>query len=158
MRSLKLLWPAVRSRQVVGISAIRRLAIVALTVSSRASSKPAVLSIVVDSDDTRRDATQALLVLQRGKKALEAGEKPIKLAVRKFNEAVAAETGRVLAPLTRAISYLEQQVKARLLAEQQLAARLVREEEVRQSEAKRKAEAAEKEGKPAPPPPVQRYI
>ena len=46
-RSLKLLWPAVRSRQVVGTSATRRPASVALTVSSRASSKPALLSIGV---------------------------------------------------------------------------------------------------------------
>jgi len=44
-----LLWPAVRSRQVVGSSATWRPARVALTVSSRASSNPARLSIVVEN-------------------------------------------------------------------------------------------------------------
>jgi len=47
LRSLKLLEPSVRSRQVVGTSATRRPPRVALTVSSRASSNPARLSIVV---------------------------------------------------------------------------------------------------------------
>lgn len=116
------------------------------------------MGIVVDSAETNENATRALLAIQRGRKALDKAQQPIRLAVRKFNEAVAAEVGKVLAPLTRASLYLEQQIKARLAAEQQLAARLQREEEIRQADAKRKMEAAERAGKPTPPPAVQRYI
>ena len=49
-----MLWPAVRSRHVVGTSATSRPARVALTVSSRASSKPAVLWIETRVEEATR--------------------------------------------------------------------------------------------------------
>ena len=69
-----MLWPAVRSRQVVGTSATRRPASVALTVSSRASSKPAVLSIV---DRVEEPARVELEVVRRvvGRDAAEPVER-----------------------------------------------------------------------------------
>ena len=70
LRSLKLLWPAVRSRQVVGTSATRRRASVALTVSSSASSNPAVLSIV----DRVEEAARVELEVVRRVVGRDAGE------------------------------------------------------------------------------------
>ena len=69
-----MLWPAVRSRQVVGTSATRRPASVALTVSSSASSNPAVLSIV---DGVEEPARVELEVVRRvvGRDAAEPVER-----------------------------------------------------------------------------------
>lgn len=114
-----------------------------------------VLTIVVTDEESKGAAVAALLALQRGVKALDAGKQPISAAVRKFNDTVAAEFAVKSDPIKQAIGYLDAQVKAYLREQMLERERVARREEAKAAKA---AAAAADPGASVGPPPVITFV
>lgn len=108
-----------------------------------------VLAIVVTDESSKAEAVSAMLELQRGIKAIDAGKRPIADAIRKFNNTVAEAFGAKSAPIKAAIAYLDAQVKAYLREQMLERERVARREEARAAAA---AAAAAAGAAPEPPP------